>query len=422
MNQLSLFELNQLVRATLDTHLEPSYWVIAEIANLSVNQKGHCYMELVQKDQEMVIAKIRANIWSYTYRKLGSWFEGITGMPLKQGIKVLFNVEVQFHEVYGMSLTVKDVDPNFTLGERARNRQEVIQQLTRENLIDKNKQLDLPQVPQCIAIISSPTAAGYEDFLKQVHGNIYGYAFEIKLFKSLMQGFEAEKNIIHNLEQIAENSKYYDVVVIIRGGGSQVDMDCFDSYKLARQISLMPIPVITGIGHDRDQSIVDIVAHTDLHTPTAVGEFLVTGLMQFESKLLDIVKKLKQTFEKRFYKENTELNNYKNKIRILASNLLQREKNGLNNYKTRLMSGVNFAIRTSDQILTQLQARVELLNPNHILKRGYTITTHNGLKIDSNSNIKKGDTLKTYTINLLFESTVQNEKKRKQKNDIQRSN
>ena len=413
MNQLTLFELNQLVRATLDTHLEPTYWVIAEIGDLRINQKGHCYMDLVQKEQDDVVAKIRANIWSYTFRKLGSWFEGITGMPLKKGIKVLFNVEVQFHEVYGMSLVVKDIDPNFTLGERARKRQETLNKLTDENLIDQNKKLELPIVPQRIAIITSPTAAGYEDFLKQLHKNIYGYTFQMTLYKSLMQGFEAEKNIIQNLKEIALKPKQFDVLVIIRGGGSQVDMDCFDSYLLAKQIALMPIPVITGIGHERDQSIADIVAHTDLHTPTAVGEFIVSGIMQFESSLLEIRKRLKQTYEGRIYSENLKLNDFKNQIKLLSSKLIQNKLNSLNSYFEILKSGVNFSIKSQRLILEQLKINVELLDPKQILKRGYTITTHLGLKISAQSDIQTGDTLKTYTVNNVVESKVEKIEKRK---------
>lgn len=413
MNQLTLFELNQLVRATLDTHLEPTYWVIAEIGDLRINQKGHCYMDLVQKEQDDVVAKIRANIWSYTFRKLGSWFEGITGMPLKKGIKVLFNVEVQFHEVYGMSLVVKDIDPNFTLGERARKRQETLNKLTDENLIDQNKKLELPIVPQRIAIITSPTAAGYEDFLKQLHKNIYGYTFQMTLYKSLMQGFEAEKNIIQNLKEIALKPKQFDVLVIIRGGGSQVDMDCFDSYLLAKQIALMPIPVITGIGHERDQSIADIVAHTDLHTPTAVGEFIVSGIMQFESSLLEIRKRLKQTYEGRIYSENLKLNDFKNQIKLLSSKLIQNKLNSLNSYFEILKSGVNFSIKSQRLILEQLKINVELLDPKQILKRGYTITTHLGLKISAQSDIQTGDTLKTYTVDNVVESKVEKIEKRK---------
>ncbi len=413
MNQLTLFELNQLVRATLDTHLEPTYWVIAEIGDLRINQKGHCYMDLVQKEQDDVVAKIRANIWSYTFRKLGSWFEGITGMPLKKGIKVLFNVEVQFHEVYGMSLVVKDIDPNFTLGERARKRQETLNKLTDENLIDQNKKLELPIVPQRIAIITSPTAAGYEDFLKQLHKNIYGYTFQMTLYKSLMQGFEAEKNIIQNLKEIALKPKQFDVLVIIRGGGSQVDMDCFDSYLLAKQIALMPIPVITGIGHERDQSIADIVAHTDLHTPTAVGEFIVSGIMQFESSLLEIRKRLKQTYEGRIYSENLKLNDFKNQIKLLSSKLIQNKLNSLNSYFEILKSGVNFSIKSQRLILEQLKINVELLDPKQILKRGYTITTHLGLKISAQSDIQTGDTLQTYTVDNVVESKVEKIEKRK---------
>jgi len=413
MNQLSLFELNQLVRATLDTNLEPSYWVIAEISDLKVSQKGHCYMELVQKDQDSILAKVRANIWSYNYRKLGSWFEGITGMPLKPGIKVLFNVEVQFHEVFGYSLTIRDIDPNFTLGEKARKRQEILKRLKEEELLELNKQKDLPLVPQRIAIISSSTAAGYEDFLKQLKNNIYGYGFKLEFFQSVMQGHEAENSIIRNLERIADNHLSFDVVVIIRGGGSQIDMDCFDSYLLAKQVANMPIPVITGIGHDRDQSIVDKVAHTDVHTPTAAGDFIISGIAHFESKLGELNKRLRYIFEKRFYNENQKLRDYINQLNLKVSGSLQHQINLLDQYSTRLKTGVTHLLEVQMQNLNQLSTKVRLLDPNEVLKRGFTITTLNGHKLDQNNQAVVGDTLKTYTDKIVMESVIEKMNTRK---------
>ncbi len=315
MDQLTLFELNNLIRATLDTHLDPSYWVIAEIGSLQVNKKGHCYMELVQKEEDLVKAKIRANIWAYTYRKLGSWFEGITGIPLKTGLKVLLNVSVQFHELYGMSLNVRDIDPNFTMGERARKRQEIINRLINEGLFDRNKTKFLPLAPQRVAVISSSSAAGYGDFIIQISDNQYGYTLDVTLFNSIMQGFEAEKSIISSLEEISKRPDAYDVIVIVRGGGSQVDMDCFDSYELSKGVASMPIPVITGIGHERDESITDMVAHTHLRTPTAVGEFLISGLAQFEGLLEEYRDRLKRKFEKLMYNEDTKLRTFQHQIR-----------------------------------------------------------------------------------------------------------
>ncbi len=413
MNQLSLFELNQLVRATLDTNLEPSYWVIAEISDLKVSQKGHCYMELVQKDQDSILAKVRANIWSYNYRKLGSWFEGITGMPLKPGIKVLFNVEVQFHEVFGYSLTIRDIDPNFTLGEKARKRQEILKRLKQEELLELNKQKDLPLVPQRIAIISSSTAAGYEDFLKQLKNNIYDYRFKLEFFQSVMQGHEAENSIIQNLERIADNHLSFDVVVIIRGGGSQIDMDCFDSYLLARQVANMPIPVITGIGHDRDQSIVDKVAHTDVHTPTAAADFIISGIVHFESKLGELNKRLRYIFEKRFYNENQRLRDYINQLNLKVSGSIQHQINLLDQYSTRLKTGVTHLLEVQMQNLNQLSTKVRLLDPNEVLKRGFTITTLNGHKLDQNNQAVVGDTLKTYTDKIVMESVIEKMNTRK---------
>lgn len=411
MKQFTLQELNNEILATLDTHLEPSYWLISEIADLRVNQRGHCYMELVQKDGEEIVAKMRANIWAYTFRKLGSWFEGVTGMPLKSGIKVLFNVQVQFHPVYGLSLTVRDVDPNFTLGERARNRQDVLIALENEGALKKNKQRSLPLVPQRIAIISSPTAAGLEDFMKQLHHNQYGYQFAVKLYNALMQGPEAEESIIGQLERIDNTAQDFDMVVIIRGGGSQVDLDCFDQLGLARAIASCSLPVITGIGHERDQSIADLVAHTDLHTPTAVGEFLVNGMMQFELNLLDKTKFMHKQYQARMKLEQERLDSYSYRTRASAASTIRLSDRHLESLASRLQSGVSTRLAQENDRLDQLMKQVDLLNPDRLLKRGYSLTTFNGKAVDETS-LKKGDIIRTQTYKKIIESEVVKENTR----------
>jgi len=266
MEHLSLATLNQIIKDTLNTTLEPSYWVVAEIAELRTNYSGHCYLEFIQKEEESgkILAKTRGTIWSYTYRTVSAWFQSITGEELRSGITVLANVQVQFHEVYGLSLNVKDIDPNFTLGERARKKQEIIKQLEEDGIFEMNKSLKLPLVPQRIAVISSETAAGYGDFMNQITHNDFGYKIETLLFPATMQGDKAPNAIINALLQVHNTMDKFDALIIIRGGGAQVDLDCFDHYELAAHIAQFPLPVFTGIGHERDETICDLVAHTSL--------------------------------------------------------------------------------------------------------------------------------------------------------------
>lgn len=288
MNErLKLSELNGLVRKAVGEAFTAPIWVIAEISELKTNRSGHCYLVLIEKEEngDAIVAQARATIWSYTSRMLQPYFASTTGQQLTEGLKVLLSVSVEFHELYGYSLNIRDIDPTYTLGDMARRRREIIARLQSEGVAEMNKELELPLVPQKIAIISSATAAGYEDFIGQLANNPSGYHFYLKLFPAIMQGNQAESSIIGALEQIYLYENYFDAVVIIRGGGSQADLSCFDNYNLAYYITQFPLPVITGIGHEKDDSIVDLVAHTRLKTPTAVAEFLISGVAQFDLHL-----------------------------------------------------------------------------------------------------------------------------------------
>ncbi|MBN1927741.1 MAG: exodeoxyribonuclease VII large subunit [Prolixibacteraceae bacterium] len=276
--QLTLSELNALVKDTLEVAFPEQLWLVAEIADMKINRTGHCYLELVEKDKgnEEVLARARATIWSWQFRFIRPYFETSTGQPLTNGLKVLVAVSVEFHEVYGFSLNIKDIDPAYTLGDMARKRNEIIERLTEEGIFDMNREIPFPDIPSRIAIISSPTAAGYEDFMNQLENNTEGYRFYTKLFAATMQGADSPGSVIMALDAIFEQSELFDVAVIIRGGGSQVDLNCFDDYELAMHIAQFPLPLLTGIGHEKDESVADMVAHTKLKTPTAVAEFLIS--------------------------------------------------------------------------------------------------------------------------------------------------
>ena len=413
---LSLAELNATIRATLDENLAPTYWVVAEIGELRENQSGHCYLDLVEKEDTKTIAKIRGTIWSYQYRKLAPWFASMTGQPLRSGMEVLVLAEVRFHELYGISLNIRDIDVNYTLGERARRRQQVINQLTEEGVINMNRQLPLPPVPQRIAIISSPSAAGYGDFLDQLQGNAYNYHFHLKLFKAKMQGDEATESIINALHAIHDASEYqddhYDLVVLIRGGGAQIDLDCFDSYEMNAHIAQLPIPVITGIGHERDETVADLVAHTSLKTPTAVAEFLIRGLRVFEEELITQARYLQRTVHNRVQLAKSGLQSASDRLRYSSKNQVQQAEQHTNRLKNQLKQNARLQLKSSEQALDTFHKIVELQNPERILARGYTLTIVNGSPAGKETAVQPGDTVKTVTSNQEIESIVQSSKKR----------
>lgn len=425
---LSLAELSLLIKETLDSQLETSYWVVAEIGELRLS-RGHCYIELVDKKDEVLVAKVRATIWSYAYRSINGSFEAATGKSLTHGMKVLANVTVQYHELYGLSLNIRDIDPNYTLGDRARQRQEVINQLIQGGVYDMNRQLNLPLVPQRIAVISSATAAGWGDFVDQLIQNTFHYKFDVSLFQAVMQGDQAIRSIITALEQIYYQEEKFDLVVIIRGGGAKVDLDCFDSYELATHIAQFPLPVLTGIGHERDETIADLVAHTKLKTPTAVAEFLLTGLRLFEEKITQateyiiartesylleqghklefmgkgIQSQAQFSFRQARQKKLTLSSTLDKSITVLMRDNESKIKNLQTNWQRCLMAG----LKREQLKLDHTHKTLELLSPKNVLKRGYSITFINGKLAKKVENPEAGDVLQTHTSQGEFRSILQ---------------
>ena len=412
MRHLSLFELNKLVKQTLDANLEPSYWVIAEISEKRLNQTGHCYLELVEKDDDKVIAKMRATIWSYTYRNLSAWFEGITGEALQPGLKVLCNVTIQYHELYGMSLNIRDIDANYTLGERARKRKQILDQLVADGVYEMNKLHQLPIVPQRIAVISSPTAAGFGDFADQIEKNAHGYKFEIRLFKAVMQGEKACESIINAMMQVHSLQEHFDALVIIRGGGSQIDLDCFDDYDLASHIAQFSLPVITGIGHERDETIADLVAHTMMKTPTAVAEFLISGVRSYEEKLDNQFARIQHYASAIINQQSQKLSTLTYKLKHHTKDIVARRAHKLENLSGKLRLHCHQRLAKIERQLDLAEKSVDLLKPETILKRGYTITTVNG-KTVGNIDTKVGDILRTESIDKILYSKIEKQEVKK---------
>ncbi|MGV8136441.1 MAG: exodeoxyribonuclease VII large subunit [Mangrovibacterium sp.] len=326
--QLTLSELNLLIRETIDNTFAGPVWVKAEIGEFTVNRNGHCYLELVDTDpaSNQIVARAKATIWSYTFRMMKPYFETTTGQAFGSGLKILVSVKIEFHPLYGLSLNVRDIDPTYTMGDMALKRREIILRLQQDGVFEMNKELELPVVPQRVAIISSPTAAGLQDFLNQLAHNASGICFYTRLFSATMQGTQTAASIIQALEQIYPYEEMFDVVVIIRGGGAQLDLASFDHYELAYHVAQFPLPVITGIGHDKDETIVDLVAHTKMKTPTAVAEFLISGAEAFEGRLLEIEAYCSKLLSERLKTENDWLRQTMVRLKQGVRHLVQEEE------------------------------------------------------------------------------------------------
>jgi len=417
MEQLSLFDLNKKIKDSLKKNLEESYWVVAEIAEMRLDQKGHCYLELVEKTDDNVIAKSKATIWSYTYRNLSGWFESLTDQTLKPGLKILSNVVVSYHEVYGLSLNIKDIDASYTIGERAKKRLEILNKLQKEGILEMNKQIPLPLVPQRIAVIASSTSAGYQDFVTHIDKNTSNYKYRISHYQAIMQGTEAEDSIIQALLDINDDIGQYDILIIIRGGGATLDLECFDTYGLSSHVAQFPIPVITGIGHERDETLTDIVANTSLKTPTAAAEFIISGCREFEERIdnlyLHIMDHVETTFKERkshleymsrhlkYIAENS-IKEQALKLTVLANNIKNVARGRkevletvLSGYISSLKSNTVQYISQKWQDLNSLSKNVELVDPKLILKRGYSITRSKNKIITSSHDLKEGEVMES---------------------------
>lgn len=440
MNFLTLSELSYLIKSAIHSTLIDEYRVIAEIAQINYHvNSGHCYLDLVEKQDVVIAAKIRANIWAKNCRLISSNFRKLTGRELQAGMKILALVKITYHEVHGLSLNIRDIDPSYTLGEMALKRRQVIEQLTKEGIIDLNRKIPLPPVLQRIAVISSPGAAGYGDFLSRLENNPYGYAFSHKLFHALVQGDKAEESIRNALRSCMKSKGAFDAVVIIRGGGSTVDLHCFDGYALAKEIALSPVPVLTGIGHERDETVADSVAHMRLITPTAVAEFLISKARQFEDGIDDLRRRL-------VLRTNTLIAAEKHLLENISSNLsghcgdylrltfnslkhdifalhssafaamktpfayLKTCEGSLTNAGERLLFSKGNALKEYSQTLLVLpdhliamcrkgvenaEAKIRLLDPVNILKRGYSITFFEGKVLKESNTVNKTDIIFT---------------------------
>ncbi len=439
--KLSLTELQQIIKDSLYMALPDLFWVVAEISEMKENYAGHCYLELIEKqpDEKNVRARVKAIIWSNRYRFLKSFFESITGESLQEGMKILIRTKVEYHELYGLSLVISDIDPSFTFGEMALKRQVIIKRLEEEGVFSMNKGIRLPMSPQKIAVISSKNAAGYSDFINHLKKNSYGYVFYTALFETVMQGIETEQSVINALDDVAEFQGLFDVAVIIRGGGSQTDLSWFDNYNIAYYVTQFPIPVLTGIGHEKDLSVTDMVAFQALKTPTAVADFIIESVAEAENHINEISSEIVESSRSILEDNRNMIESYRLNLIPVARLMLSGQKEMLSvriieminfgkdyilragllpaNQKSRLISAtgtlslarkseiersridlMNFTLNLLEKMKTStsgLLNTLKILDPENVLKRGYTITIKNGEIIKSINQLTEEEVIDT---------------------------
>ena len=419
MEALSLYELNALVRQVLERQVSATYWVQAELSDVRVNASGHCYVEFVQKSPRgnALVAKARGTIWANVFQMLKPYFEEATGQAFAPGIKVLVCVSVSFHELYGYSLMVHDIDPAYTLGDLAQRRREILRQLEEEGVLTLNKELPMPLLPRRVAVISSPTAAGYGDFRHQLEHNPRGYYFTMELFPAVMQGDAVEETVLDALDRINARLAEFDVVVIIRGGGATSDLSGFDTYMLAAACAQFPLPIITGIGHERDDTVLDAVAHTRVKTPTAAAEHLIARMDETAGRLYDLAGRMQQAVQGRLAQEHRSIDSLRRRIPAAAYRSLEQHRRKLAALRTdipraayrclslsrlRLMPVGQQLRRAVSAQLDRRRHRLELLaqriadaSPDRLLARGYSLTLKDGRAVRDASALRPGDVLHT---------------------------
>lgn len=393
MKPLTLYELNHLVRKTINNGFYETVWLQSELIDVRQNSNGHCYLEFIQKsnDSGTIIAKAKGQVWSNNWKIIQQYFEKETGMTLSAGMQVMVEVEVTFSEIYGYSLSVVDINPTFTLGDIARRRREIIMKLKEEGVADMNKELPLPTLLQNIAVISTETAAGWGDFRNQLSSNKYGLKFNVQLFPAIMQGENVEPSIIQALNTIATDISKWDAVVIIRGGGATSDLYGFDSLLLAENIAQFPLPIITGIGHERDDTIIDLISHTRVKTPTAAAEFIIHHQLENQNDVKLLEERLMNAVYININKEKIRIDRYINKIPTLFNSYKTKEENKLNLLQIRYKTGLQNIIVNHKHKIALLETKLQSNDPIHVMKLGYSIIRHNGKAINDVSQLEEND-------------------------------
>ena len=451
--QTQIFTLKQVVssiRKTIEERYNREYWVKAEMHKLGQTKAGHCYPELVQKEDGKIVAEMRGTIWKHNFDSINQRFMQVVKEPLKEDTTLLMKVKVNFHEIYGISLQISDIDPNYTLGELQRERAETLKKLQQENLVNANQLINFPLLPKRIAIISAESSKGLSDFMKVIAENTWNYSFFTMLFPATLQGDRAEHTIIAQLEKIKRVQSHFDIVVIVRGGGGEVGMSCYNNYNLCKAIASFPMPILTGIGHSTNLTVAEMVSYRNAITPTELGDFLIQAFHDFSVPLKESLKTLKVYSEKKIQEEKFELSKSTSKYSGAVSKLIENNRFGLTRSSVALNTGVQKTFQRSNEQLVhyrrrsvtsgklalqeefnqleqlrhqlpkllknnittrnskleQIEMKVRLLDPINILNRGYSITTINDKVISEQNPTKEGDIIKTQTANFSIDSTV----------------
>ena len=386
---IDLLELQNRLKQGIECLFPSRLWIKAEISAVKTRSGGHCYMELSQSDGNGLTAKASAIIWSSRYRFISPYFESVTGTPLKEGMTVLVEVQVNYSQLYGMSLIINDIDPEYSLGIKELERQRTIERLHKDGLMDLQKELTLPMLPYRIAVISAEDAAGYRDFMRHLHENPYGFVFSTELYPALMQGADCPQSIIHALDSINEAEELYDLVLILRGGGAKLDLACYDDYDLAAVIAQYPLPVLTAIGHDQDYHVCDMVAHEYLKTPTALADFILEIYEDEDARLSSFAVRMKLAFTGRLAAMDTMLSNMNSRIR----------------------NGAAMRISLCEASLELLRSRIESADPRKILERGYALAADaEGVVLKGIEGRMKGDRVSVVFANGTLDCVVEDVK------------
>ena len=392
----TLRQLNLLVRKAIEETLSDEYWVEAELSECRENS-GHCYMELIEKDEHSntPVARASAKCWRQTWQMVKPYFERTTGQPLRAGMKVLVKVYAQFHEAYGFSWIISDIDPTYTLGDMARKRQEIIRQLKEEGIFDLQRELRIPTFAKRIAVISAQNAAGYGDFCRQLEDNDYSFRFEVTLFPAVMQGEQVEQSVINALNSIYERIHDYDVVCILRGGGATADLSGFDTLALAENVAQFPLPIITGIGHNRDESILDMVANTKVKTPTAAAALLIDNLLRILERLDDASQRISNAVNQRISSQKIKIASMTSLIPTLTLRMVGDQRHRIDTIGNRLPIAIERRLTTQKHLLESLSIKLQGFDPQLLLSRGYSITLKDGRAVRDPKQLKPGDEIET---------------------------
>ena len=384
---IDLFEFQTRLKKGIELLFPNRIWIRAEVSAVKARSGGHCYLEISQSDPNGLVAKASAIIWSSKYRFIAPYFESVTGSPISEGMTVLMEVQVNFNELYGFSLIVNDIDPEYSLGAKELEKQKTIERLTKEGIMDLQKELALPALPYRLAVISAEDAAGYRDFMRHIAENPYGFVLATELYPALMQGTDCPSSIIAALDAVLESGQAYDAVLVLRGGGSKLDLACFDNYDLAAAIAQYPLPVLTAIGHDQDYHVCDMVAHEYVKTPTALADFI---LEMYED-------------------EDARISSYVNRIRLAFSNRILQMESSVDRLQSRIRNGYAMKLSLMESALQVLQTRIHAADPRKIMERGYALAVDaGGVVLKGASGVSVGDTVSVMFADGTIKANVEN--------------